>query len=90
MCVLKLTALGCAGCGFAAWSDVDALALSCPQLTRLRFGRDNAVTSALGASEARALLVARLATVRLLNGAEVSRRERTEAEKIYPHRQGQD
>ncbi|CAH0363984.1 unnamed protein product [Pelagomonas calceolata] len=79
----KLTALGCAGCGFAAWSDVDALALSCPQLTRLRFGRDNAVTSALGASEARALLVARLATVRLLNGAEVSRRERTEAEKRY-------
>jgi len=79
----KLTALGCAGCGFARWSSVDALGVSCPLLTRLRFGRDNDIVKTLGASEARALLVARLATVRLLNGAEVSRRERQEAEKRY-------
>ena len=56
---------------------------SCPVLRQLRFGRDNVLTSAMGASEARALLVARLPTVRHLNGADVSKKERVESEKRY-------
>ena len=78
-----LEALALSGCGVERWADVDALVASCPKLGKLRFGRDNAVTASLGASEARALLVARLPTVRHLNGADVSRKERVEAEKRY-------
>ena len=78
-----LDAFACSGCGFEEWASVDALNAACPLLKRLRFGRDNALTASLGASEARALLVARLPTVVHLNGASVSRKERAEAEKRY-------
>ena len=78
-----LGALAVSGCGFADWAAVDALSAACPELRRLRFGRDNAVTAKLGQSEARALLVARVPALTHLNGADVGPKERREAEKRY-------
>lgn len=78
-----ITTLAVAGCGFTTWATVDALNGTAPSLRRLRFGRDNEIVAPLAASEARALLVARLPTIVHINGASVSRKERTEAEKRY-------
>ncbi|KAJ1457701.1 hypothetical protein M885DRAFT_514727 [Pelagophyceae sp. CCMP2097] len=75
-------ALGLSGCGLEDWSLMDSLGAAFPRLQRMRFA-DNPVTKQLGASQSRAFVLARVASLRHLNGADVSAKERAEAEKRY-------
>lgn len=70
------------------WRSIDALnALPC--LRSLRF-TSNPLVRGMGQSEARQLLIARVAGLTRLNGAEVSQRERADAEKSYLRRVGRE
>ena len=79
--ILKTLAL--ASCGVDSWRAVDDLNCCCPKLERLRFGHDNPVVRCLGPSEARAFLIARVPGLVQVNGADVSKKERVDAEKRY-------
>ena len=80
----KIEALHLSGNAIASWSSIDALN-AFPSLVGLRF-TNNPVTRGMGQSEARQLIVARVSALTRLNGAEVSKRERAEAEKSYVRR----
>lgn len=80
----RLDALHLSGNQIGSWSSIDALN-GFPALHALRF-TNNPVTRGMGQSEARQLLVARVALLTRVNGAEVSKRERVEAEKSYVRR----
>lgn len=67
-----------------SWTSVDALHRY-PALVSLRF-TNNPLVRTMGQSEARQLLIARVAGLTRLNGAEVSKKERAEAEKSYVRR----
>lgn len=75
--------LALVSCGFERWSAVDDIERACPNLDTLRFGQENPVSADLGPSETRAFLVARLPSLQTLNGAIITDKERTEAEKRF-------
>lgn len=75
---LNLEALAIASCGVDSWGAVDELAVK-----RLRFGNDNPVSANLGPSETRAFVIARLPMLTQLNGADISKKERLEAERRF-------
>lgn len=66
------------------WRSIDALN-ALPRLRSLRF-TSNPLVRGMGQSEARQLLIARVAGLTRLNGAEVPQRERADAEKGYLRR----
>ncbi len=68
----------------ARWRSIDVLN-ALPGLRSLRL-TSNGVVRGMGQSEARQLLIARVAGLTRLNGAEVSQRERADAEKSYLRR----
>ncbi len=68
----------------ASWASIDVLR-HFPLLHSLRF-TSNPLTKGMGQSEARQLVIARVATLTRLNGAEISSRERADAEKSYIRR----
>ena len=68
----------------SSWSSIDALT-HFPSLTSLRFA-SNPLTKGLGQGEARQLLIAHVPTLTRVNGAEVSVRERVDAEMSYIRR----
>ncbi|KAJ8598489.1 hypothetical protein CTAYLR_001349 [Chrysophaeum taylorii] len=78
---LLLDAVALASCGLDSWSAIDDLARLEPK--RLRLGNDNPLSRDLGPSENRAFVIARLPTLLNLNGADVSLKERVEAEKRF-------
>jgi len=80
----KLQALHLSCNRLSSWSSIDALT-HLPSLSSLRF-TSNPLTKGMGQSEARQLLIARVPTLTRVNGAEVSVRERADAEKSYIRR----
>lgn len=67
-----------------SWASIDVLN-TLPKLVSLRF-TNNPLTRGMGQSEVRQLLIARVAGLTRLNGAEISKKERVEAEKSYVRR----
>ena len=65
----------------ARWSDLEALT-ALPTVTSLRF-QANPLIAVYSPGQARQLLVARLAQVKVLNSSEVRPREREDSEKAY-------
>ncbi|KAA0175538.1 hypothetical protein FNF27_02948 [Cafeteria roenbergensis] len=80
----SLTSLTLSDNPIASWDSVTALA-AFPALTALRVSGAG-VVGELGSNRARLEVVARLASVRTLNGSEVRPREREDAEKAYVRR----
>jgi tubulin-specific chaperone E len=79
-----LEALHLSGNHIGDWAEIDRL--NCfPRLTGLRFVA-NPLTRGMGQSEARQIIIGRVRGLTRLNGADVSRREREEAEKSYLRR----
>jgi len=68
----------------SSWSSIDALT-HFPSLTSLRFA-SNPLTRGMGQGEARQLLIARVPTLTRVNGAEISVKERIDAERSYIRR----
>ncbi|KDO27510.1 hypothetical protein SPRG_06777 [Saprolegnia parasitica CBS 223.65] len=64
-----------------AWSSMDALN-ALPSLELLRFAK-NPLIAALGAGEARMIIVARCARLVAFNGSEIRAKERIDAEQMY-------
>lgn len=80
----KVESLSLSGNKISSWVSIDAL--SClPCLSGLRF-TNNPLTRDLGQSEVRQLIIARLKGLTRVNGAEVSKKERVEAEKSFLRR----
>jgi len=65
----------------AEWNSVNIMS-KLPSLTELRF-RDNPVTQGKTGFELRQELIARLSSIKILNGSEVAERERKTAEMAY-------
>lgn len=80
----KVESLSLSGNKISTWASIDSL--SClPCLSGLRF-TNNLLTQDLGQSEVRQLIIARLKGLVRVNGAEVSKKERVEAEKSFLRR----
>ncbi|DAZ95188.1 TPA: hypothetical protein N0F65_013033 [Lagenidium giganteum] len=77
----QLKSLSLTGNRIGSWTSIDALNLY-PQLESLRFMR-NPLTAAMGAGEARMIIIARTNTVSVFNGSDIRERERAEAEQMY-------
>ena len=71
-----------------SWASIDNLN-TYEILTSLRFS-NSPVTSKMGGSEARAVIVARVSRCHFLNASTVSAKERNEAEKMYLRRCGRE
>ncbi len=80
----SLTAMQLSHSKIDSWSSVDHLN-ALPSMRALRFG-NCPVTSKLGASEARAVVIARVSKLDFLNASVVTEKERGEAEKMYVRR----
>mmetsp|Transcript_17270 Transcript_17270/g.38952 ORF Transcript_17270/g.38952 Transcript_17270/m.38952 type:complete len:458 (+) Transcript_17270:685-2058(+) len=81
----RLRALQLSHNRIADWSVVDDIHRRLPSLRSLRF-RHNPLTADLGASEARAAVVARCPSLECLNASYITTKERTEAERSYVRR----
>jgi len=96
----QLSSLSCGSGGPQGFSQLDSLHLSSnmvvewsaideldayPRLVALRF-TNNPLTKTMGQSEVRQILIGRLRRLTRLNGAEISKKERVDAEKSYLRR----
>lgn len=84
----RLESLTLSGNPLAEWSSVDELRWF-PALRSLRAAGAGVVAS-LGPTQARLEIIARVGTLRSLNGSEVRPREREDAEKAYVRRVAKD
>ena len=77
----SLQAILLAGTTIASWSDLEGIN-SLPRLTSLRC-QSTPLTSTMGQGEARASFIARIPSLKQLNGSTITIKERFEAEKRY-------
>ena len=75
-----LAVMQISGTKMASWSGIDNLN-TFPSLASLRFGK-SPITSVMGGSEARSVVIARVGRLDYLNGSVVREKERVEAEKV--------
>lgn len=65
------------------WDSVDALSCWCPTLETLTFAGNPLVNDTNLGNQSRSLLIARIPSLKILDGATISPRERTDSELFY-------
>jgi hypothetical protein len=80
-CFKNLQSLQLAGTSIASWQDLDGIR-AFESLESFRLG-NTAVTSSMGAGEARFIIVARIPNLVFFNAWPISSKERAEAERRY-------
>ncbi|TBU35667.1 hypothetical protein BD311DRAFT_707861 [Dichomitus squalens] len=69
--------------GLASWRDIDTLPRWCPELESLSLAGNPLVDDPSQASYARAYTIAKIPSLKVLDGAAISPRERTDCELLY-------
>lgn len=81
--ILSISALSLSGNLVKSWVDIDHLAIWFPSLCSLHFANNPLATDSSDPTSFARLLIARLPLLTKLNGTEISRNERVDAERYY-------